>query len=160
MLIAVVNRGATATGQYPATIDQSSTLQRRSWIGIYSGAVPDPPTLPADNTFGIIDDLSSTLAGNWMVRGTGSTGGGVSVNLDWLTETPTTSIVTGDSFQWVTVGFDAGKVALPGQYKAAVNFNTNDSLHRILPVNVTMNVVAWLCGVNCKATWKLRSAAT
>ena len=34
------------------------------------------------------------------------------------------------------------QLRLPGQYKAAVNFNTNDSLHRTLPVNVTMNVVA------------------
>ena len=143
VLIGVVNRGATAAGQYPASIDQSSTLQRRSWIGMYTGAVPDPPTLPANSEFGIIDDLGgSTLAGNWMVRGTGSTGSGVLVNLDWLTETPTQSLVPADTFQWVTVGFDAAKVALPGQYKAAVNFNTTDSLHRLLPVNVTMNVVA------------------
>ena len=65
------------------------------------------------------------------------------VNLDWLSETPTTSVVTGDTFQWVTIGFDAGKVALPGQYKGGGQLqHQRQPAPGLIPVNVTMNVVA------------------
>jgi hypothetical protein len=73
VLIAVVNRTAgTDAGEFPAAIDQTSS-QSRSWIGIYgAGDPPDPPPLPADSSWGIIDSFG--FPGNWMIRGLGQTG--------------------------------------------------------------------------------------
>jgi photosystem II stability/assembly factor-like uncharacterized protein len=75
VLIAVVNRTAgTDPSEYPAAVDQTSS-QSRSWIGTYqAGNPPDPPPLPADDLWGIIDSFN--FPGNWMIRGFGSTSGG------------------------------------------------------------------------------------
>ena len=144
VLIGLVNRGASLAGQYPASIDQNSTLQRRSWIGLYSaGNPPNPPTLPADSTFGIIDDVGgSTLAGNWTLRGSGHTSGGASSDVVWLTETPVSGTVAADSFLNTTIGFNANVVAVPGTYKANVNVNSFDPKNPTRTANMTMNVTA------------------
>jgi hypothetical protein len=51
VIVAVVNRTAgVAAGQFPAALDETEP-QGRSWIGLYSADPPDPPPLPADDTF-------------------------------------------------------------------------------------------------------------
>jgi len=71
VLVAVVNRTAgVLAGTFPAAIDQTAS-QGRSWIGLYGAGNPgNPPTLPADSLWGIIDSFG--FAGNWMVRGSGT----------------------------------------------------------------------------------------
>jgi hypothetical protein len=76
VLIGVINRYQPGTGggliDYPAAEDQTSS-QYRSWAGWWTTEpAPDPAVLPPDSMWGIIDDLAPTLAGNWMIRGTGS----------------------------------------------------------------------------------------
>jgi hypothetical protein len=71
VVIGLVNRsGGAGYLDYPAAIDQDDP-QLRSWLGAYSGDPPDPPTLPADNLWGRIDDFG--FPGNWMIRGAGYT---------------------------------------------------------------------------------------
>jgi hypothetical protein len=89
VLVGAVNRsGAAGDGKYPASIDQTAS-QQRSWVGIYAaGDPPEPPTLPADSDFLIIDDAG--LAGNWTMRASGFTGG---LDVPWLSESPITATV-------------------------------------------------------------------
>jgi len=74
VLIGVINRYQLGVGlDYPAAIDQTVS-QYRSWAGWWNTDIaPDPPYLPPDAAWGIIDDWG--FAGNWMVRGAGETGG-------------------------------------------------------------------------------------
>lgn len=68
--IAVVNRfAATGVNDFPAAIDTTAT-QARSWAGSYTGAVSDPPEIPSDNGFDLIDNFG--FPGNWMIRATGT----------------------------------------------------------------------------------------
>jgi hypothetical protein len=71
VLIAAVNRAGMDSGtEFPANIDQTAT-QVRSWIGSYNaGNAPNPPPIPSDGFFAIIDSVPG-LAGNWMLRASG-----------------------------------------------------------------------------------------
>jgi len=85
VLIAVVASDgmiAADNSQFPAAIDPSST-QRRSWIGVYANGAPSvPAVLPADGTFGVVEDVSNgNITGNWMIRGGGVTTAGAPVSL-------------------------------------------------------------------------------
>jgi hypothetical protein len=72
VLVAVVNREVgIGASHFPAAFDQTAT-QMRSWAGIYSGDPPDPPPLPADALWGLIDGFG--LPGNWMIRAYGESG--------------------------------------------------------------------------------------
>ena len=70
ILIGVVNRwvesGVTAPTR-PAAIDVTAS-QGRSWLAVWSGDPPQPPTLPADSLFEIVDVFQP---GNWMIRAFG-----------------------------------------------------------------------------------------
>lgn len=55
---------------FPAAIDTTAS-QGRSWAGWYlTSPPPNPPVLPPDDTWGLIDQFG--FPGNWMVRGTGT----------------------------------------------------------------------------------------
>ena len=109
VLIAVINRSGTAGySDLPAAIDQTGTLHQRSWIGLYNAGVPEIPTLPPDNTWVIIDTLG--FAGNWMIRGMGTAGGGGGTGGDiiWLTVDPMAELVLPDGGSVdVTLTFDS-----------------------------------------------------
>lgn len=72
VLIGVVPRflapGDPPTG--PAAFDVT-TNEQRSWVAIWTGAPPDPPTLPPDLLIERLDVLAPAAAGNWMIRGFG-----------------------------------------------------------------------------------------
>ncbi len=105
VIIGLVNL-ETRTGIYPATIDENSA-KGRSWIGIYSGNVPNPPTLPPDSMW---DELSAIgFPGNFVIRGYGETGGGTPGDIPpWLTEDPTAGVVFADGGTVdVTLTFDS-----------------------------------------------------
>lgn len=72
VLVAVVNRTVgIGSSDFPAAFDQTTT-QRRSWAGIYFTDPPDPPPIPADALWGLLDDFG--LPGNWMIRAYGESG--------------------------------------------------------------------------------------
>ena len=71
LLIGVVPRfiqSGVTPAVSPATLDTTAS-QVRSWLGIWSGDVPDPPVLPPDQLIMTVDGF---LPGNWMVRGFGT----------------------------------------------------------------------------------------
>lgn len=110
VLIAVVNRTAgIASGGYPAAMDATSSRQR-SWIGLYSAGAPgDPPTIPADQDWGLVDTFGAP--GNWMIRGFGEKCG--ADGIDWLSVSPTSGVAApgGSSDLALTVdtqGLDEG----------------------------------------------------
>ncbi|MBZ0171111.1 MAG: hypothetical protein K8E66_01900 [Phycisphaerales bacterium] len=74
VLIGAIDRfvvsGVTPNPILPAAIDNTDS-QVRSWIGLWTGDPPDPPILPPDNVYGLIDDVIPQNAGNWMIRGVG-----------------------------------------------------------------------------------------
>ena len=70
IVVAVVHRLIPGSAVFPAALDTTAT-QGRSWAGWYTTAeVPDPPTLPPDDTWGTIDSFG--FAGNWLVRASGT----------------------------------------------------------------------------------------
>ena len=72
VLIGVINRfvnSGVSPWSFPASIDETSS-KRRSWRGWWYSDPPDPPILPPDEKWGLIDDYSP---GNWMIRGYGET---------------------------------------------------------------------------------------
>lgn len=83
VLIAIVNRDGMSHeyDQWPAAIDTGNS-QHRSWVGTYSAGDPsDAPSLPADATFSLLEDLGLSISGNWAIRGRGMTPGGEPVQL-------------------------------------------------------------------------------
>jgi hypothetical protein len=71
VLVGVINRfteSGVSPPTLPAAIDTTSS-QQRSWIAVWSGDPPDPPLLPADQTFSLVDDFQP---GNWMIRAFGT----------------------------------------------------------------------------------------
>lgn len=70
VLIAVVNRTAGIDPDDFAASTDTTESQQRSWIGTYSDAPPNPPTLPAPG-WSLIDDITAVTPGNWMIRGIG-----------------------------------------------------------------------------------------
>ncbi len=148
VLVGVVNRsGASGLLDYPAAVDQSSTSQQRSWIGLYSGDPPDPPTLPPDSDFGIIDDFG--LAGNWTLRASGATGtgGGTGGGIPWLTETPVSGTIAADNDSVIDLTFDAGvpETMQPGTYFGELKVDSN-AANDVANIPVTLTVEA-------PATW-------
>lgn len=71
VLIGVIGLEVPGTSYWPAALDQTAT-QERSWAGWWlTSPPPDPPLLPPDNSWVLIDNY---FPGNWMIRGYGETG--------------------------------------------------------------------------------------
>jgi hypothetical protein len=75
VLVGVVPRfivSGTTPPTSPAAVDTTSS-QGRSWVAVWSGAPPNPPTLPPDALITRLDDGLLPGGGNWMIRVFGST---------------------------------------------------------------------------------------
>jgi len=142
VVIGAVNRDDTGT--HPAAIDTTAS-QVRSWVGLYSGDPPDPPTLPPDADWGTIDSMG--FPGNWMIRGSGVTGTGGGDAIPWLSETPISGTVATGATENVMLTFDAGvpEANQPGTYYGSLRVKT-DTPYPDATVPVTLNVTA-------PATW-------
>jgi len=138
VLVGVVNRGAP---DHPAAIDQNGGSEGRSWVGIYSGDPPDPPTLPPDADFLIIDDAG--LAGNWTLRASGATGtgGGAGGAIPWLSENPVSETIAADSQLAVDLTFDAGvpETMQPGTFYGSLKVDSN-AANAVTNIPVTLTV--------------------
>ena len=89
---------------FPASIDTTAT-QSRSWAGWYTGDIPSTPTLPPDDTWTKID--AAGIAGNWMIRGYGESGGGTPGDIPWLELDTTAGVAVADGGEVeITAKFD------------------------------------------------------
>ncbi len=71
VLIGVIAMETPGTEYFPAAQDQDSTKER-SWAGWWkTQQPPDPPLLPPNANWTLIDDVGATFKGNWLVRGYG-----------------------------------------------------------------------------------------
>jgi uncharacterized repeat protein (TIGR01451 family) len=137
VLIAVVNRTAgVAAGTFPAAMDQTPPSQQRSWVG-FGGVPGNPPVLPLA-TFGIVDSFG--FAGNWMLRGYGTTiTGCIPSDLPWLSVAPTSGMIPASGSTDVTVTFDSTGLA-SGTYTGKLCVNSNDPTNEVVEVPVTLVV--------------------
>lgn len=128
-----VTSGVTAPN-YPAALDETSSAGR-SWVGWWNADPPNPPALPPDNTFSLIDTLG--FPGNWMVRGSGTAGG---VDVPWLSETPTQVTLGPGESVTIDVTLNSANVA-PGVYSAELRF-VQDTPYAVpnLPVKMTASI--------------------
>ena len=131
VIIGLINL-ETAQGVYPATMDTNST-KGRSWIGLYSGSIPNPPVIPADEWYKI-DDLG--FPANWVIRGYGETGGGTPADIIWLSEDPTAGVVFKDGgTAEVTLTFDS-KDLVWGDYFGALRVDNAPDPKFTIPVQL------------------------
>ncbi|HBE73240.1 MAG TPA: hypothetical protein DDW31_03990, partial [candidate division Zixibacteria bacterium] len=101
VVIGVIGLHVPGTSYWPASIDQTAT-QQRSWAGWWTTVNhPEPPTLPPDDSWILID---AYFPGNWMIRGYGETGSG---SVAWLDVAPATGTVPAYDTGYLTVTFDA-----------------------------------------------------
>ncbi|MEM7346429.1 MAG: matrixin family metalloprotease, partial [Chloroflexota bacterium] len=138
LLIGFVNRTAGAdSGEFPADIDQTSSAGR-SWVGIYAGNPPDPPSLPA--TVLVTIDTAG-FPGNLMIRGYGSTGTSLcSANdISWASVSPTTGLVNVGADTTVDVSFNSAGLS-DGVYTGTLCIDSNDLLTSRVTVPVTLTV--------------------
>ncbi len=128
-----VNSGVTSPN-YPAALDEGDSAGR-SWVGWWNADPPNPPSLPPDNTFATVDSLG--IPGNWMIRGSGTTGG---ADVPWLSEAPTTVTLGPGETVTIDVTLDSTDVA-PGVYFAEIKF-VHDTPYAVpnLPVKMTASI--------------------
>jgi len=129
---------------FPAAIDQDSGSQGDSWVVGMNSGDPDLDNPGNNDLVGTIDSFG--LPGNWLVRGTGTTGGtggdcSAPSDVPWLSETPANGSVDAGSSQEVTVTVDATGMG-PGDYAALLCITTNDPANGLVevPVSVTIGV--------------------
>lgn len=114
VLIGVIALELPGAAYYPAAIDLTASNQR-SWAGWWSTPeAPVVPVLPPDTSWTLID---AYFAGNWLVRGMGSAGGG---DVVWLSENPTSGTVAPAGSVPVTITIDPSTLLQPGDYFASL----------------------------------------
>jgi hypothetical protein len=112
-----------------------------------AGTPPDLDNLGNNEALGVIDDVTGgSLAGNWMIRATGSGGGSggcTGTPVPWLTATPSGGTVAGGASTNVTVKATPADGSLtPGSYSAELCIATNDPAQAIITVPVSLTVTA------------------
>jgi hypothetical protein len=128
-----VNSGVTPPN-YPAALDETSSVAR-SWVGWWNADPPNPPALPPNSTFDTIDDLG--IPGNWMIRGSGTSGG---VDVPWLSENPTQITLGPGESTSIAITLDSAAL-VPGVYSAELRF-MQDTPYDLpnLPITMTIRV--------------------
>ncbi|HPX66020.1 MAG TPA: hypothetical protein PLW45_05415, partial [Anaerolineaceae bacterium] len=118
---------------WPASIDTDAS-KGRSWIGWWVDVnMPDPPILPPDESWSLIDLY---FPGNWMVRGFGVTGGGAPGDIPWLVEDPTAGVVIAeDGVLDVTLTFDSTGLEW-GDYFGALSIANKPDPRITIPVQL------------------------
>jgi hypothetical protein len=129
---------------FPAALDQSSPSAGMSWISGAGTAPTDITTLGNNDTNGTIDSFG--LPGNWLIRATGTGGGGApctGVPIAWLTASPSSGMVNGGANTDVTVTADpAAGFRVPGSYTGELCITTNDPTQAVIAIPVTLTVTA------------------
>ena len=108
---------------------------------------PDINTLSNNGLLGTVGEVTGgQLDGNFLVRATGSSGGGAPCTgpiVSWLTASPSSGSVDAGSSVDVTVAVDPLAANLvPGDYLAEVCVTTNDPTQAVISVPVGLTVTA------------------
>lgn len=140
ILIGAVYR---ASGNYYPAAQDTSSHQKRSWVGLYASGIPgNPPALPSDLTdgWGLIDSFG--LPGNWMIRGAGQKCSAAD-ELPWLTVTPTRGAIAPAGHTAVELAVDATGMQ-PGVYQGTLCLMTNagNLEYPLLAVPVKLTVLS------------------
>jgi uncharacterized repeat protein (TIGR01451 family) len=136
VLIGVINRfteSGVSPPAYPSALDTNAS-QLRSWVAAWSTDPPEPPVLPPDNLFGLIDSFG--FPGNWLIRGYGEQ----MYDIPWLSEEPLFGTLEPGVCQPITVTFDSLDLPL-GEYFDLLKVFSNDPMTPEVTVPVTLNVV-------------------
>ncbi len=148
VVIALINRYQTGTpgpSDHPAADDTTAT-QGRSWIGYWNtDFCPDPPILPPDADWDLIDNLLPSAAGNWLIRGYGETVGPVDV--PWLSEDPTAGTLQPGQCVDIAVTLDSTGL-LPGDYFANLLIQSDDPDEPEITLPVSLTVLAPVDGAD------------
>ncbi|HEX5122587.1 MAG TPA: hypothetical protein VFV97_05005 [Rhodanobacteraceae bacterium] len=112
-----------------------------------AGTPPDLDNLGNNEALGVIDDITGgALAGNWLIRATGSGGGSggcTGTPVPWLTATPSGGSVAGGANTNVTVKATPADGSLtPGSYSAELCIATNDPAQAVITIPVSVTVTA------------------
>ena len=138
--IGVIAMTVPGSSYWPAAID-TTVSQGRSWAGWWAvSPPPDPPTMP-DSSWGLIDSFG--FAGNWMVRGYGTSGPASCsspAEIPWISATPNTGTIPGHGATPVDVSFDSTGLAT-GIYTGTLCIESNDPIKPLVQVPVELNVV-------------------
>ena len=139
VIIGVIAMEVPGSAYHPAALD-TTTPQHRSWIGIWDDwPPPDPPLLPPDDTWMLIDGFRP---GNWMIRGL-ATYDPVCTNpedVPWLAVDPTAGTTPPAMSTDVLVTLDSTGMS-PGNYHANLCITSNDPAKPLSVVPVEMEVV-------------------
>ena len=138
----------------PAAIDENSS-PGAAWISGQSaaGVLTDLNNLANNDLTGTAAGFG--FAGNWLVRATGTGGGGggpcTGPIVNWLSAAPATGSVNGgaDADVTITANPTAGGLAA-GTYSGEVCITTNDPAHTLISVPVSLTVTA-VVGQGCNA---------
>jgi hypothetical protein len=146
--VGFVDTYASSPPFFSTAMDTNSSAHS-SWVAANPGAgtPPDLDNLGNNEALGVIDDVTGgSLAGNWMIRATGTGGGGggcTGTPVPWLTATPSGGTVAGGSNTNVTVKATPANGSLtPGDYTAELCIATNDPAHAVITVPVSLTVTA------------------
>ena len=153
--IGFVDQWAIAGGYtprlFPAALDQGSSAGK-SWL-IGSTVPPtDIDHLGNNDLTGVTDRFG--IPGNWLIRATAAGNGGPTpcngAPLIWLTANPTSGTVAGGTSSSVTVTVDPAAAGLaPGSHAAELCVTTNDPVHPLLAIPVSVTVGAAVDYIFC-----------
>jgi hypothetical protein len=125
-------------------VDTTPPSAGNSWISATTTAgTPTDLVNLANNDLTETSDAAFATGTNWMIRATGTIGGGTCTGavVPWLTAAPASGSVNGGASATVTVTANpaAGSLAV-GTYTAEVCVTTNDTAHALIAVPVTLTV--------------------
>ncbi|MDD1717388.1 MAG: hypothetical protein LUQ45_03965, partial [Methanoregulaceae archaeon] len=136
VLVGVIAMDVDDDGWQPAAVDNTASLGH-SWEGIWTSEFPpDPPTLPPDQVWTLIDNVG--IPGNWLIRASGHTEG---IEVPWMAEDPVSgTLLPGDNSE-VSLTFDPAGLPL-GNYFSQLDILSNDpDTHQVsLPVTMTVEI--------------------
>ncbi len=135
--IAAINRyvvSGVSPAAFPSALDTNGS-QLRSWVGWWNVDPADPPILPPDVSFDLVDNFG--FPGNWMVRGLGQT---LEPDIPWLSEDPTSGTILPGDCEVVDVTFDSTGL-VPATYNGTLEITSNDPDEPVIDVPVELIVI-------------------
>jgi hypothetical protein len=130
---------------FPAAIDEDSGSQGMSYVSGAGTPPSDIDNLANNDTTGVIDGFG--LPGNWLIRATGTGGGGggpcTGPIVNWLSASPDNGSVNGGDDVDVTITADPSADSLAeGSYSAELCVTTNDPTQLLVAIPVDLTVTA------------------
>ncbi len=107
---------------FPSPLDQGTSAHSSYVSGKSTNAPADINNLGNNDLTGVIDDLAPSLAGNWLIRATGNTGGGCPG-----TFTPTSTATTAPATSTATTAPATSTATAPADTATATGTSVSDT---------------------------------